>query len=113
MPWLNYLYTNPAWEHLLLMESHVMGSETISDCAMGECGSQPGRKGKTKDTLLMGRPAPFQPCTRHMIYREKKRGDWKRKRDDCRTEKEKDRHGSDITPPSRLGVPTNPDILRQ
>ena len=42
MPQLNYLYTNPAWEHLLLMESHVMGSETISDRAMGECGSQPG-----------------------------------------------------------------------
>ena len=49
MPQLNYLYTNPAWEHLLLMESHVMGSETISDRAMGECGSQPGQKGKTKE----------------------------------------------------------------
>ena len=67
MPQLNYLYTNPAWEHLLLMESHVMGSETISDRAMGECGSQPEWKRKTKDTLLMGRPAPFQPYACHMI----------------------------------------------
>ena len=31
----------------------------------------------------------------------------KGKEDDRRTKKEKDRHGSDITPPSRLGVPTN------
>ena len=48
MPQLNYLYTNPAWEHLLLMESHVMGSETISDRAMGECGSQPWMKRENK-----------------------------------------------------------------
>ena len=31
----------------------------------------------------------------------------KGKKDDLRMKKEKDRRGSDITPPSRLGVPTN------
>ena len=89
MPWLNYLYTNPAWEHLLLMERHVMGSETISDRAMGECGSQPGRKGKTKDTLLMGRPALFQSHTHHMIPRERKGKNRKRGKFDLWTKKER------------------------
>ena len=48
MPQLNYLYTNPAWEHLLLMGSHVMGSETISDRAMESVGVNLDEKGKQK-----------------------------------------------------------------
>ena len=30
MPWLNYLYTNPAWEYLLQKESHVTEKGEVS-----------------------------------------------------------------------------------
>ena len=48
MPQLNYLYTNPAWEHLLLMESHVMEVKRLVIARWESVGVNLDEKGKQK-----------------------------------------------------------------